>query len=118
MAPSPRARSGPARVPRPLAVLQSRPSPGGCASRSLPVTSRSAFQKLIWRVRGKPGPRGPYLCVLVLGTLRKEKGRRRRRSGRRARPGCGEQLASMGNCFLCVLGFAAEPPHSPGLRWG
>lgn len=118
MRPSPRALSGQASVPRSLAVIRSHPSPGGCASRSLPVTSRSAFQKFIWRVRDKPGPRGLYLCVFVLGTLRKEKGRRRRRGGRRARPGCGEQFPSMGSCFLCVLGFAAQPPHCPGLRWG
>lgn len=53
-----RALLGQASVPRSLAVIQSHPSPGGCASRSLPVTSRSAFQKLIWRVRDKPGPKG------------------------------------------------------------
>lgn len=43
------------------------------------VTSGITFQKLVFE-RDKLGPRGLYLCVLVLGRRRKEK-RRRRGSG-------------------------------------
>lgn len=44
------------------------------------VTSGITFQKLVFE-RDKLGPRGLYLCVLVLGRRRKEK-RRRRGSGK------------------------------------
>lgn len=47
------------------------------------VTSGITFQKLVFE-RDKLGPRGLYLCVLVLGRRRKEK-RRRRAAGGKAR---------------------------------
>lgn len=69
----------------------SRPSPGGRASTvQLPPGLRDYIPET-HSERDKRGPGGLYLCVLVLGRRRKEKGRRRRR-GSGGRPGCGKRL--------------------------
>lgn len=64
-------------------------------------------------VKEKLGPGGPYLCVLVLGRLRKEKGRRQRRDSERDRPGCGKQLMENGKQLSVCLALAAKLPPLP-----